>query len=269
MFMRHFLAASLAAFLCGITPGANAQSVDNTPAPTTPAMSGERYALDHIFFFSDGFAPELAYTEQQGFLSWPFPNTHTGQGTTGRYIYFDNAYIEYLWIDDIDAANTNIPHANSDFNERNNWRNDPTISPFGIGLRDLREGEAHAFETSAYTAEWMRGNFELYPTESAPNSHEPWVFFLPSDITGNPRDQFEGRAAERLDHPNGARIVTAVTLVLPTGQEPSLTLRTLEADGLISIAHDNEHRIEIEFDNGAQDRTTDMRSRGMPVIFRY
>jgi len=268
MFIRQLLTASLAALLCGLTHGSYAQS-EEEPAAATPVMSGTRYALDHIFFFSDGFAPEVAYTEQQGFRSWPFPNTHTGQGTTGRYIYFDNAYIEYLWIDDADAADANVQRANSDFNTRNNWRNDPTISPFGIGLRDLREGDTHAFDTSVYTAEWMEGDFELYPTESAPDSREPWVFFLPSQITANPREQFGGRAAQQLDHPNGARIVTAITLILPIGQEPSRTLRTLAADGLISIDHDDEHRIEIELDHGEQGQVSDMRSHGMPVILRY
>jgi len=271
MHIRSFLAAGLAATL-GLTGPAFAQTEDSataTETAPTPDMAGSRYVIDHIFFFSDGFAPELAYTEQHGFNAWPFPNTHTGQGTTGRYIYFDNVYVEYLWVDDADAAEANIPRARSDFNARNTWRNDPSVSPFGIGLRDRREGEPRAFETSTYTAEWMNGGFDLFPAENAGDITEPWVFFLPDAITGNPRDNFSGRGLTRLDHPNGARVVTAVTLVLPHGQEPSRTLRTLEADGLITIEHGDEHRMEIELDNGAQGETADMRDRGMPVIFRW
>jgi hypothetical protein len=271
MHIRSLLAAGLAATL-GLTGPAFAQTEDSataTETAPTPDMAGSRYVIDHIFFFSDGFAPELAYTEQHGFHAWPFSNTHTGQGTTGRYIYFDNVYVEYLWVDDADAAEANIPRARSDFNARNTWRNDPSVSPFGIGLRDRREGEPRAFETSTYTAEWMNGGFDLFPAENAGDITEPWVFFLPDAITGNPRDNFSGRGLTRLDHPNGARVVTAVTLVLPRGQDPSRTLRTLEADGLITIEHGDEHRMEIELDHGAQGETADMRERGMPVIFRW
>lgn len=266
MFNRSVLVAGIAAAL-GFAQLAFSQDGEETERPPTPDLVGTRYAIDHIFFFSDGFAPELPYTEQRGFRSWPFSNTHTGQGTTGRYLRFDNVYLEYLWMDDAAAAEANIPAANSDFNARNRWREDASISPFGIGLRDLQEGEPHAFGTTTYTAEWMRGNFELYPAENAPDITEPWVFFLPLEITANARDTFEGRAAETLDHDNGARLVTAMTVILPHGQEPSHTLRVLEADGVIDIAHGDAHLIELTLDNGVQGRSIDMRDRGMPIIF--
>ena len=246
-----------------------AQEAEETPQATTPDMAGSRYAIDHIFFFADAFAPEMSYAEQRGFRRWPFNNTHTGQGTTGRYMRFDNVYLEFLWIDDAEVAANNIESVNSDFNARNRWREDPSVSPFGIGLRDLREdgGEPHPFEVSTYTSEWMRGNFELYPAENAPDVSEPWVFFLPLEITGNARDEFTGAAAETLNHPHGGRIVTAVTIVLPHGQQPSRTLQALVDDGLVSIIHGDEHRMEIELDNGVQGETIDMRDRGMPFIF--
>ena len=266
MFKRSVFVAGLAAAL-GLVQLAFAQDDAAAERPPTPDLAGARYAIDHIFFFSDGFAPELAYTEQRGFRSWPFSNTHTGQGTTGRYLRFDNVYVEYLWIDDAAAAEANASAANSDFNARNRWREDNSVSPFGIGLRDLREGEPREFETSRYSAEWMRGNFELFPAENAPDTSEPWVFFLPLEITANSRDTFEGRAAETLDHDNGARLVTNMTIILPHGQEPSHTLRVLEEDGVISIGFDDEHRIEMTLDNGVQGRSIDMRDRGMPIIF--
>lgn len=266
MFNRSVLVAGLTAAL-GLAQIAFAQEESQPDRAPTPDLAGARYAIDHIFFFSDGFAPELPYTEQRGFRSWPFSTTHTGQGTTGRYLRFDNVYVEYLWIDDVEAAESNTPAANSDFNTRNRWRENPAVSPFGIGLRDLREGEPREFETTTYSAEWMRGNFELFPAENAPDTTEPWVFFLPLEVTSNSRDTFEGRAAETLNHDNGARLVTAMTVVLPLGQEPSNTLRVLEADGVIDIAFDDEHRIEMTLDNGVQGRSIDMRDRGMPIIF--
>lgn len=266
MFNRSAIISGLVATIA-LGQIALAQDADETPS--TPDMAGSRYVIDHIFFFSDSFAPEQSYTEQHGFnrrVGW---NTHTGQGTTGRFIYFDNVYLEYLWIDDAEAAENNIPSANSDFNARNRWREDPSISPFGIGLRDLREGEAREFETSVYTAEWMRGNFELYPAENAPDITEPWVFFLPNAITSNARDRLvsQDRSTRSIDHPNGARVVTAVTMYLPYGQIPSRTLQILVDDGLLTILHDEEHRIEIELDDAAQGRSIDMRDRGMPIIF--
>ena len=257
----------------GIAPFANAQAPEAPEAESENpsglrAHGGERYAIDHLFFFSDGFAPELAYAQQQGFLRWPFPNSHTGQGTTGAYIYFDNFYIEFLWVDDADAAAANASRAHSDFNVRNTWRENPSISPFGIGLRDYQEDEPSRFERNEYTADWMGGNFALYTTAGATNSAEPWTFFLPLEITGNARDDFGPQSSTRLEHPNGMRVLTGVRLVLPEGQEPSDTLIGLEEEGVIEIAHGDSHWVELTFDGGTQGETIDLRPMS-PLVFHH
>jgi hypothetical protein len=252
----------------GLSMDAAAQDTEQ-PATQTASYGGERYEIDHIFFFSEGFAPELSYLEQQGFLRWPFDTSHNGQGTTGRYVYFDNFYIEFLWVDDADAASANTDGTVTNFNDRNRWSSDASVSPFGIGLRDNQEGTPRGFETSEYSAEWMGGEFVLSPTGSAQDLAEPWSFFMPRDMLSNPRDSFGGRSASRLEHSSGARLLTGMTLVLPAGQQPSSTLQALAADGLVSIIEGEEHRIELTLDYGEQGITTDLRERGIPIVFHY
>lgn len=232
------------------------------------AHGGDRYAIDHMFFFTDGFAPELAYVEQRGFLRWPFYTTHTGQGTTGAFMRFDNFYIEFLWIDDAEAAAANTPRANSDFNERNTWRENPAISPFGIGMRDYCEDQPSEFEKNEYTAEWMGDRFSLYTTAGAQNSAEPWTFFLPVSITSNARESFGPQSASRLEHPSGARVLTGFRVILPEGQAPSETLLHMQEEGVIELGSGEAHLIELTFDEGAQGETVDLRPMS-PLVLHF
>ncbi len=261
-------AAALLAFLSPVATAQQEESAETAAPSSARAHGGERFAIDHIFFFSDRFAPELAYAQQHGFDRWPFPNTHTGQGTTGAYMYFDNVYIEFLWVDDPEAAEANIPRIHSDFNLRNDWRKNPDISPFGIGLKDYEEDKPSPFETKEYTAEWMRGNFSLYSTKGAENEKEPYTFFLPLEITGEARATFGPQSAQHLEHPNGARVLTGVKLVLPKGQKLSQTLKTLEKEGVLEIGHGDAHLMELTFDDGKQGKTADLRPHS-PFIIRY
>ena len=266
--MKTKFATAAAIFL--LTGAVGAETAPKAETETTIARShgGERFAIDHLFFFSDRFAPELAYAQQEGFDRWPFPNTHNGQGTTGAYIDFDNFYIEFLWVDDPEAAAANTPRAQSDFNVRNTWRENPDISPFGIGLKDYHEDQPSPFKTTEYSAEWMGGEFSLYPTEGAQNDKEPWTFFLPLALTSEPRANFGPQSSRHLNHPNGARVLTGVNLVLPNGQEPSKTLKTLKKEGVVTLSHGETHLIELTFDNGAQGKTADLRPKS-PLLIHY
>ncbi len=258
----------IAAALCALSASAAAEAPD---APETPpaarAHGGERFAIDHLFFFSEGFAPELAYAQQHGFNRWPFTTTHTGDGTTGAYIIFDNFYLEFLWLDNSDEASAVAEEKRSDFNLRNAWRDDPNTSPFGIGMKDYNEEKPSPFETRQYTAAWLEES-SLAVTDGAENYDEPWSFLTPFKDTSEPRDSIRGRSAEHLNHPNGARVLTGVTLTLPNGQRPSQTLQTMENEGVVEIAYGAAHAVELTFDNAVQGKTADLRPRS-PIIIRY
>ncbi len=55
--------------------------------------------LDHLFIFSRMNAPEIDRILNLG-LTEGRANTHPGQGTANRRIFFHNAMLELLWVMD-------------------------------------------------------------------------------------------------------------------------------------------------------------------------
>jgi hypothetical protein len=65
--------------------------------------------LDHIFILCAVGAPEAAALIRLGF-SEGTPNTHPGQGTACRRFFFDNAYLELLWVhEEKEARGAELP----------------------------------------------------------------------------------------------------------------------------------------------------------------
>ncbi|MEM1330219.1 MAG: VOC family protein [Planctomycetota bacterium] len=239
-------------------------------APQAPQEPAARFDVDHVFLFSEQDGPEAELFEAAGFIVWPRTNQHSDQGTTGRYIYLDNVYIELLWVHDEALAEANIPRANSDFNRRQAWSGDPGVSPIGIGLRDHRYEELAPAAEYAYKADWMGPQPENVLGVFTPSDrlNEPWVFRMPNHWTREPRTRFEGEWAERLNHPNGARRLTEAVFELPQ-DELSEPLRIMEGDGRFRFLTGSEnHLVTLTFDEGAQGRVEDFRP-ALPLVIRY
>ena len=142
-------------------------------------FGSKQFATDHIFIYVQQDAPEMALAEAFGFRPAPNRNIHLGQGTAGAYVYFENFGIEFIWIDDPEAARENVARLHSDANERAAWRGDPRISPFGIGLYD-RDGGAHEPLTSfPYYAPYLEEGESFSMLTDTLDNELPFMFFGP------------------------------------------------------------------------------------------
>lgn len=252
-------AASIGVVLMG---GASAANSEMQP----PA----RFEVDHIFFFAKPFAPEMLAFELAGFNRWPFTNSHSDQGTRGRYIYFDNVYIEFLWVDDEDVARANAARATTDMTVRATWRENPSVSPFGIGLRDLAYDEPPPVTAHVYKADWMgpeEGDF-LGVFTPPDRAVEPWMFRMPPHWTKPAREELGPQSSRNLEHPNGARVLTAVEFTVNEPEPLSEALESLARDGAFSIVRGPEPLARLTFDGGVQGKTVDFRPE-TPIIIHY
>ena len=56
--------------------------------------------VDHVFIHVDRATPVAERLQEAGFSVPPDTMEHTGQGTASRAIFFDNAYVELIWVTD-------------------------------------------------------------------------------------------------------------------------------------------------------------------------
>ncbi len=133
---------------------------------------------------------------------------HAGQGSANRRFFFENAYLELLWIDDPAAAKRE-PARRTRLWER--WRRrDASACPFGIAFRPLDPAAETLppFPTWAYHAPYLPAQVSIGIALATPLS-EPEFLYLPFAT----RPDAKGR--EPIAHPAGLRQLTGVRIGLP------------------------------------------------------
>ncbi len=127
------------------------------------------------------------------------PNRHPGQGTANRRFFFDNAFIEFIWVADEAEIRSDLV-APTRLWERMNWR-ESGASPFEICIRPVGDQPGEIpFSTFSYRPPYLPPGDEIPMADQVP-VEEPGSFV-----------NLAGKAPARnlanvqpLDHPNGAR----------------------------------------------------------------
>ncbi|WP_439131886.1 hypothetical protein [Polaribacter sp.] len=234
--------------------------------------------VDHFNIWTE--SPKLAKEKliNLGFIALPdsLSKVHHGQGTTGRYFYFLNNYLELIYVNDQkEFEENNAKNKNLDFSERANFKNNGA-SPFGIALKvkDYNTNKI-PFKKIAYHQDWMTKNANIYAAKSSKNNlKEPSVFVVYPEIES---DQFESLADLQkipeeysfyrtlFKHPNGAKKVSQITITSPQLDTSTPTIKALNGIENVLIKKGSEHVMELYFDKNFQKKIFDLRPE-LPLI---
>jgi hypothetical protein len=212
--------------------------------------------LDHFFVLTSPGAPEAERLIELGLIEGP-PNRHPGQGTANRRFAFASTMIELLWVSDADEAK-NDRTAPTMLWER--WLGRRGVaSPFGICLRPSCDGVVEPpFPGWKYRPEYLPDPLFIHVGEGS--IEEPFWAFL--DFMRK-----SARKGQSVEHPAGMREITGLVLVTPAPIR-SPAGRTLIKSGILQTRPGDQSVLEIEFDNGAGNRTADLRPE-LPMTFTF
>jgi hypothetical protein len=204
------------------------------------------FELDHVFVAASVDAPEILLLRAAGFTDTP-AHDHPGQGTASRRIFFENAYLELIWLTDARAAGS-PPVLRTGLRERA----DPTRtgSPFGFGLRFPRDPMPDPpFETWRYSPAYLPEGMAFEMAANSDDPRAPLIFVLPLSRVAD----WTAPA-----HPNGVERLTDVGLA-PGPMPPSDVMSAFFGLGLVSRDDGPEPVLRLEWDHRAQGRTLDLR----------
>ena len=217
--------------------------------------------LDHIFVLCPVEADVAAQALRRVGLKEGSRNFHEGQGTACRRFFFENAYVELLWVSNPDEAQSE-PTRRTRLWER--WSKTARVaSPFGIVLRS--EGmpgmEPCPFPSWAYRPSYFPTGLSIDFAKATP-LEEPEFLYL-----GFQRDRAR-QGLEPTDHDIPARRITQVTVTLPSRHSQSATAHALETKGLLHFERADRYFVSLTLDDARSDVKADLRP-DVPLILKW
>jgi Glyoxalase-like domain len=233
-----------------------------------PAAPHPRVELDHVFVVvQPGAAAEIAALQSAGLTVGSRVAKHPGQGTASRAVFFENAYLELIWVDSSVPIDKEHASAAQWFGDAAAWRTSGH-SPFGLGLRRL-PGDTAALPVpvTRESAEWLEPGTAYELLRQPVDSVAAEFFVVPaSRSVPNWIASVQERAPQLLRHSGGGHKITRVRVYGPVKQHP-IAFRVLlpkPVEMVLAV----KPLLEIELDNGVRGERVDLRPVLPLVVMR-
>lgn len=195
--------------------------------------------IDHIFIFSSCQGKETDDLVDFGFTEGS-NRIHPGQGTVNRKIYFENFFLEIVWVHkEAEIRSENV--ATTKLWERSNFLNNG-YSPFGLGFVNTPDTDKLFENAIRYQPEYFPTgtSFDILTNEQNPCL--PWTFRLP--LSG------QKKQIEPIDHANGIRKLTSAIFEMPAKEGSAEFTSMLEANTAVEFRQGSKNKLILEFDKG-------------------
>lgn len=212
--------------------------------------------IDHLFIFTgdDGkIADELI---RLGFVEGS-SRIHVGQGTTNRKFYFENFFLEILWVHHKQEMQSDMIKATGLWDRASFLTN--TYSPFGLCL--VNESDTDQLFANAYPYQpsyFPKGkHIDILKNQAYP--FLPWLFRLP--FKGQKKHENEPK-----NHPNGSKKLTKAIFEY-LGNATNSCLTHFQDETQIEFRHSTRNWITLVFDKAALKQQEDILALQLTVHY--
>jgi len=199
--------------------------------------------VDHIFIFSNkGLEAdelvEFGLTEGSG-------RTHPGIGTANRRFFFENFYLEILWVENESEAKSENSSPLKIW-ERSNFKNN-NYSPYGLCFENRANSDQFFKKSLKFQPEYYpQGKYmEVFINEKHP--YLPWFFRLPK-IAGKRRNMGEPTEHNSLDI---KKLTKTIFELKATKFKGDLT-GSIQSNSAVEFIISSKNLLKLEFDNFQQ-----------------
>lgn len=200
----------------------------------------DSFEIDHVFVAVTRGAPEMEQLSALGLVEGP-SNVHPGQGTACRRIFFENAYLELIWLENRTEASAPAI-APTRLAER--IAGEAGASRLGIALRPRSGADADPpIATWEYSPPYLPDGRSIPMAANSRIVSEPLIFFMPANHESRPATP---------PHPNGTRRITRTVITSPAVTDASPALAWLGRSGCVQLLSGGDERLTLELDGGGR-----------------
>lgn len=228
--------------------------------------------VDHLQIYTGGDLPNIFALQGLGLNNANQIVRREAQGTASTLFFFENAYLEMIWIEDEIAFRHYSAQTRMNLLERSQWRQ-TGASPFAIGLRPKVSEHFHSdssMDDHKFSAESGYRETKInFSAENLVAIQEPICFTIPHYIAlTNWLDSSNENHQQFITHPLGVKRLTGVKIKINTHLALTNAVSLLEDDGIITIERGISPLLELTFDENANDKVVDFRPI-IPIQLRY
>jgi hypothetical protein len=237
------------------------------PAPSPPSL-----ALSHAWIVVEPGVKERAALEKAGFRIAPTVNHHDGQGTSSITVELLNGFLELIYPDKKVRISMAGYAGYEKFRMKSEWRTSG-YSPIGIVFdRTPATPDTFPFPTWRVSAPWMERGTSiemLTPKEMSKavslsiSSHSHGIDERENEALA--RDSARGAM---FHHPNGARRLTAVRVVVPSADRLPPAATYVADRGLVKFEVGDRWLLDVTLDEGKRGVTKDLQPE-LPLVVHY
>lgn len=214
--------------------------------------------VDHVYVWVSKAAPEMQILRDIGLQPKEKITVHTGQGSASQVVYFQNMYLELVWIEDEQELAEHLAGGGIAAPVRETWK-ETGVSPFGIGLHYRTPDSDHLpIETLRHQESWMPDDSYIEAI-SQRSPYTPLSFILHGSLAYS-----ESRMGD-MRHPLGVEQLTGLQITVTTLENPDSLMSYLSENKDIIIKQGEYPLMELTFDHHAQDKSFDLRPT-LPLI---
>lgn len=165
-------------------------------------------AFHHFFVFVEPGARAVDELIAAGF-SEGSRNTHPGQGTANRRVFFANGMLEFIWVEKTEDASS-AATAPTKLWERSEYLK-TGYSPFGLAVcpdATSNEPSGQPFLGWSYRPRYLPGSYSIWNGSNDDYPWEPMIFYL----SFTKPYQSLGQNSEPTQHANGAHWLQSIRI---------------------------------------------------------
>ncbi|MCG6136125.1 MAG: hypothetical protein MET45_15990 [Nostoc sp. LLA-1] len=238
---------------------------------TSTDISADDFCLevDHIFICMKQAAESVSVLQELGLYCSNQLVQHVNQGTASKIFFFENFYLELIWIEDkytVEQQQSEL----TDVHQLTRIRGQYTgASPFGIGLRRKSNQSNLIPHSSLYQAELMRTQMAInFAAENLAHQEEPFCFIMPDCIALTTWLDLASTAHQQLiSHPLGIKKLTNVKITVNSDKDLTNAISLLCINNAVTIERGETPLIELTFDQGMREKKLDARPT-LPILLK-
>ncbi|NJR16422.1 MAG: hypothetical protein HC785_12405 [Calothrix sp. CSU_2_0] len=235
------------------------------------STSNSLLEVDNIFICVERM-PKPEFFQKAGLNIADTPMQQKERGTASQIIFFENFYVEFIWIEDEVAAEIYAVRTGIDFVGRCNWRQ-TGVSPFGIALRQKPDATNSANEDEDDIWQKQPQASEILLSFSSDNlvaQNEPLCFMIPDAIAlPTLLKNFPNFQAEMASHELGVKRMTGIEVTATLTNPLTQPLAMLVESGEVQIEQGHFPAIQLTFDNHVQREIINAWEIGIPMTLKY